>query len=286
MIFRILLGIYLTFHFSQLISYAEELFGSDMPYDYKLAPTYKILPNVLDYINASYFVILLTVVSVMFTFELYPRICAFVLWYGWAALFNRNPLIHNPGVPYVGWILLALMFVEDKPNKVVFNTTNWFLKRIQKDSLPKRVFWSGWILLAAGYTASGLHKLVTSPSWVDGTALQYVLESCLARDNLFRNLLVQFPNFLKFSTWMSLFLEISFLPLGVFYYTRGIYWLSYIALHLGILMLINFTDLTIGVLMIHLFTFDWDWTLSINDYISDKIKRKRELRYGSQKKTE
>lgn len=277
MISRIVLGIYLIFHFAQIIPYAEELFGNDMPFYYKLSPIYGILPNVLDIVNATYFVIFLTFISIMLTLERYPRICSFILWYGWAALFNRNPLIHNPGIPYVGWILLALMFAEKK-NKIFFNTSNWFLNYIQRDTIPKRIFWAGWILLAAGYTVSGLHKLVTSPSWLDGTALQHVLESCLARDNLLRDILVQFPTFLKVNTWLSLFLEISFLPLGIFYYTRGIYWMLYIGLHLGIIMLINFTDLTIGVLMIHLFTFDWEWTVGINSYISDRLK-KRELKY-------
>jgi len=274
MLFRITLGVYLFFHFLQLIPYAEELFGNQMPYDYKLSPVYGVLPNILDYINATYFVIFLTFISLIFTIELYPKRCAFILWYGWAALFNRNILIHNPGLPYVGWILLALIFVENDPNKIPFESNNWFLNHIQKDQIPKRVFWSGWILLTTGYTASGLHKLVTSPSWIDGTALQHVLEGCLARDNFLRDIIVQFPFFLKLSTWLSLFLEISFLPLGVFYYTRCVYWIMYMGLHLGILMLINFTDLTIGVLMIHLFTFDWDWVINI----SNKIKHYNILR--------
>lgn len=280
MIFRILLGLYLTVHFAELIPYTEELFGSQMPYDYKLSPIYGIFPNVLDYVSATYFVVFLTLVAITFTLEIYPRTTAFVLWYGWAALFNRNVLIANPGIPYVGWILLAMTLVDSDPDRVIFPTNNWFLKYIQRDRFPKRVFWSGWILLAAGYTCSGLHKLVTSPSWVNGTALQYVLESCLSRDNFLRDLIVQYPTFLKFSTWFSLFLEISFLPLGVFYHTRLPYWFLYVGFHLGILMLINFTDLTIGVLMIHLFTFDWNWTSSLIKHIQTKIKMKYQRKYG------
>lgn len=265
MIFRILLGLYLSFHFTQLVPYAEELFGNEMPYDHKLSPLFGFFPNILDYVNATFFLIFLTLLSVLLILEVYPRVSAFFLWYGWAALFNRNILISNPGLAYIGWSLLALTLVEEDPTRNLFSTSNFpsivsgWLKRAQRDKFPKRVFWSGWILLAAGYTASGLHKLVTSPSWVDGTALQYVLESCLARNSFLRNLLLQFPTFLKWSTWFSLFLEISFLPLGIFYYTRFVYWFIYIGFHLGILMLVNFSDLTIGVLMMHLFIFDWNW---------------------------
>jgi hypothetical protein len=64
---------------------------------------------------------------------------------------------------------------------------------------------------------------------------------------------------MKLSTWASLFLEISFLPLGIFDRLRLPYWVSFMVMHLGILSLIDFTDLTLGVLMIHLFTFDGRW---------------------------
>lgn len=261
MIFRIFLGIYLTFHFLSLISYAEELFGNQMPYDVTISPVYGILPNILDYsyVSATNFVLFLSIISMSFTFEYYPKLCALILWYGWAALFNRNILIHNPGIPYIGWILLAMTLVTEDKNRVVFKTNINFLKKIQYDKFPKRVFWSGWFLMAAGYTVSGLHKLIYSPSWYDGTALYHVLTSPLARDNILRDFLITCPNFLMFSTWLSLFLEIFFLPLGTFYHTRLCFWVLYMGFHFGILLLINFTDLTLGVMMIHLFTFNWDW---------------------------
>jgi len=279
MIFRILFGIYLTVHFCQLIPYAEETFGNDMPYDYTISPVYGKFPNILEYVNATYFIIFLTIISISFACELYSRVCAFILWYGWVALFNRNVLIHNPGLPYIGWILLAMTLVDKDDRKISFNTDNSFLKYIQYDKIPKRLFWSGWFLMAAGYTCSGLHKLLVSPSWVDGTGLQHVLESPIARDNILRDTLVQYPTFLKYNTWFSLFLEISFLPLGVFYHTRLPFWLIYMGFHIGILFLINFTDLTLGVMMIHLFTFDWEWTSMINTYISNKkTKRHKKLK--------
>lgn len=280
MIFRILLGLYLIYHFADLVPYAEELFGTQMPYDPKISPVYGIFPNILNYVNATYFIVFAVFISILFTIEYHPRICSFILWYCWAALFNRNVLILNPGLPYVGWILIAMTLVERDPNRVLFDTDYRFLKYIQQDRLPKRVFWAAWILMATGYTYSGLHKLMVSPSWVDGTALQHVLESCLARDNILRDMMVQFPLVLKFSTWFSLFLEISFLPLGVFYRTRFIFWVVYLGFHLGILFLINFSDLTIGVLMIHIMTFDWTWTIKFNNFMTDLVQKKHQEKYG------
>lgn len=286
MIFRILLGLYLVIHFAELVPYAEELFGSQMPYDPTISPVYGKFPNLLNHVNATAFLVFALIVSILFALEICPRICSFILWYCWASLFNRNVLISNPGLPYVGWILLAMSLVESDPERVLFNTNNRFLKYIQKDRLPKRVFWAAWILMASGYTFSGLHKLLFSPSWVDGTALQYVLESCLARDNILRDTLVQFPFFLKLNTWFSLFLEISFLPLGVFYYTRLPFWFIYMGFHLGILLLINFADLTWGVLMIHLMTFDWSWTTKFNEFMSEYVKQKFEEKFGTKEKAE
>jgi hypothetical protein len=39
-------------------------------------------------------------------------IFAFILWYQWACLLNINVFISNPGIPYVGWLLLAHAFLS------------------------------------------------------------------------------------------------------------------------------------------------------------------------------
>ncbi len=37
----------------------------------------------------------------------WDRAAALLVWYVWACLFSRNPLISNPSLPFVGWLLLA-----------------------------------------------------------------------------------------------------------------------------------------------------------------------------------
>jgi len=240
---RVVLGIYLTMHFAYLSIYSNLIFGTDMPFDARLSPIYGIIPNILNLewcIVAPLFLLFLMILSICLAIEFYPKVCAIVLWYGWVCLINRNLLINNPGIAYIGWMLLSMLFVEN-------------------GRLNRRVFWCAWFLMAAGYTASGLHKFMTSPSWTDGSALQHVLEGALARDNILVNTLLKFPSILRILTWFTLFLEISFLPLGVFYKTRFWYCIAYIALHVGILATINFTDLTWGVLCIHILTIDERW---------------------------
>jgi len=217
-----------------LIPYAEELFSTTgMISNPELSPT-NWYPNILNYVNATYFVSLLTMMCLFISND---WVCL-GLYYGWACLLNKNVFINNPGMAYVGWLLLVLGLGLERNRKV---------------------YWIAWFLMGLGYTVSGIHKL-QCPSWVDGYALKYVLESPIARDNFIRELLLSMPDIvLQFKTWGSLALEMLCLPLGMFYHTRKYYWFALLVLHFGIIMVIKFSDLTLGVLMIHFFVFDPEW---------------------------
>ena len=257
------MGAYLTFHFCSLISYAEELFGNQMPFDPTLSPTYHIFPNILSHVNARPFIIFLSFVSLLFTFGIGHCLCPLILWYGWAALLNRNVLIHNPGIPYIGWILFACAILSITTSNSSYQKNNNYFKRMFSSDMEKNISQNilimAWILMGLGYTISGLHKL-QCPSWIDGTALIHILNGPIARDNFIRDFMISLPPiFLKISAWGSLGLEILFLPLGMFYHTRFPFWIAYMVFHIGVLLMINFTDLTLGVMMIHFFTFDERW---------------------------
>ena len=241
------------------------------------SPTAGLFPNVLNWIDASpslvtFFLLCLTCSAFLFSLRLWaPRCLSLFLWYGWACLLNRNIFISNPGIPYVGLLLLAFSLITLTKTTTTTTTTT---KRDTDDvDEPKAqvlgeevnphvfpwLYWGGWTLYALGYTISGLHKL-QSPSWIDGSALHHVLQSPLSRDNaLCRFLLQSNPLILQVSTWMSLAAEITFLPLGLFYHTRKFYWLAFLSLHLGVLLVVNFTDLTLGVLAMHFFLLDSRW---------------------------
>jgi predicted DCC family thiol-disulfide oxidoreductase YuxK len=116
--------------------------------------------------------------------------------------------------------------------------------------------------MSLAYTYSGYTKLV-SPSWVDGSALSRVLSNPLARDTFLRTLLLSLPPwFLKIGSWSALGLELSFAPLALFRGLRPWVWLAMVTLHLGLMLLVNFADLTAGMLILHLFTFDPAWVPS------------------------
>lgn len=266
-VFQLLFGGYLAVHFAQLVPHATELFGrAGMIADPQLSPTYGFFPNVLNWIDSSTaalssFLLVLSLLSVIFALRLYaPRRIALLLWYGWACLLNRNVLISNPGIPYIGLLLLAFTLIKIKRPGV--DEQQGLAPGLSTQVFPW-IYWGGWTLYALGYTISGLHKL-QSPSWLDGSALHHVLRSPLSRDNALCHFLLNTnPLVLQVSTWASLLVEITFLPLGLFYHTRKFYWLAFLALHLGVLMVVNFTDLTLGVLAMHFFLLDPRWFFSV-----------------------
>ncbi len=260
-VFRILFGTYLLQHFLWLLPAGAELFSNQgVLADPKLNPTHGLLPNPLEWWGTPGFVTGflagLAVLSAAFMLGFWRRWAALLLWYGWACLFNRNNLISNPSLPYVGLILLFCVFVPEgeplsfrggrgrKPGE-------WFF--------PAGIYWGAWGLMAVGYTFSGLIKL-GSPSWVDGTAFHHLIDNPLARPGFFRDLFLGLPaGVISLFTWFVLASEILFLPLSIWRSGRLVAWTGMLIMHLGIILMVDFADLSFGMVMLHLFTFDPAW---------------------------
>jgi len=125
--------------------------------------------------------------------------------------------------------------------------------------MPQPIWRAAWILMALGYSYGGVTKL-GSRSWVDGTAIRYLLENPFARPGIVRDLLVSLPDpLLRVATWGTLGLELLFVPLALFRRVRPLLWSALLAIHLMLVVLIDFTDLSLGMIMLHLFTFDPAW---------------------------
>lgn len=254
--FRMVFGYYLTVHFAQLTPDAAELFSREgMLRDAQLNFTFGLLPNPLEHWDspafATLFTLALALLSAAFALGFCRRFAAFLLWFGWACLFNRNNLISNPAVPYVGMLLLLTILVPaGEPLSLNRKKGNW--------EFPAGVYWAAWALLAIGYGFSGWTKL-QSPSWLDGSALTHLLNNPLARPGFVRETLLQFPEGLRFLTWATLALELLFVPLSLHHLERFVAWSAMSFLHIAIMFVIAFADLSIGMLMIHLFLFDPAW---------------------------
>lgn len=253
--FRVVLGLYIVVHFLMLMPYAEELWGPrGMIPEPALNLTGGMLP--LAWVNiegaATGLVITMAVLGLALAIGWQRPTVSVLLWLGWASLFDRNNLIANPGIPYVGWLLLVCAVVpRGEPLSFGGTREGWHLPRV--------LYIGAWLLMAVGYTISGIDKWM-APSWRDGTAIVHLLENPLARDTWLREWMLSWPLGLhRAMTWSILAMEMLFLPLALFARTRIIAWGGMMLMHLGILCIVDFADLTIGMLMIHVFTLEERW---------------------------
>ncbi len=259
-LFRIALGLWLAWHFAELAPWAAELFSAKgVLADPALNPIHGLFPNPLAWVGAPWFSVAWCVLGTGLALLLamgWQRLwVSLALWFVWAALFNRNVLISNPSIPYVGLLLLLLTLVPDG------EPWRWRGKKVapQDWKMPVGVWVAAWVLMAAGYTFSGVVKLA-SPSWLDGSAFGHLINNPLARPGWFRDTALGFPEWTKaVLTWGALAAEIAFLPLCLTRRGRAWAWFAMVGMHLGILLVVDFADLTMGMLMLHAFTFDPAW---------------------------
>lgn len=250
-LWRVTFALYLAVHFVQLFSWAREMFSNRgvLP-DATASPLLFLFPNVLAVWDSPAFVqgMLGAAVALcgLLAVGQWDRAAAVGLWYVLACLFGRNPLISNPSLPYVGWLLLAHAVMPSS--------------RLGRDwRMPPGIYFAAWVVMAIGYSYSGATKLV-SPSWLDGSALSRILENPLSRPNAVRDLLASLPAVvLQVATWGALLLELLFAPLAISTYLRPLVWGAMLAMHLALLTLIDFADLSFGMIILHLFTFDPAW---------------------------
>jgi predicted DCC family thiol-disulfide oxidoreductase YuxK len=261
-LFRWVFGAYLFIHFLQLVPWGGELFSNQgvLPVASSSPVLYRF-PNILALWDSTGFVTILLLVAtglaMLFAVGRYDRIAALGLWYIWACLYGRNPLISNPSIPYVGLLLLAHVCISPSPfglrtaRKRAFVEPSWRMA----DSIYTVV----WILMAVGYTYSGATKLA-SPSWVNGKALSYMLDNPLARGGLVSQVLLSLPDLLlRLATWGAMAFELCFAPLALLRKLRPWLWAGMFCMHLCLIVAVDFADLSLGMVMLHLFTFNPAW---------------------------
>lgn len=261
-LFRAVFALYLLAHFLPFLPWGRKVFLHEEAPSREVANLLlPVFPNVpvLGASPATVTVVLAAgaVLSVFLGIGLYDRVAALGLWYIWACLFGRDPLLANPSIPFVGWLLLAHAFLPPAPYG------SWAARgRVDPGGgwhMPPAVFAAAWIVLAISYTYSGYTKFV-SPSWRDGTVLAHVLDNPLARPSWLREMLLSLPSWLlHLGTWTALALELTFAPLVLLSRLRPWLWGMMLLMHLSLLLVIGFVDLSLCMVMFHLFTWDPGW---------------------------
>jgi predicted DCC family thiol-disulfide oxidoreductase YuxK len=187
----------------------------------------------------------------------FDRVGALAAWYVLACLFGRNPLILNPALPFVGWLLLVHAVLPAAPYG------SWAAAGRSDPrgawSMPPALLAAAWVVMCVGYSYSGYTKLV-SPSWVDASAMERVLSNPLARPGVLRTALLALPDpFLRLASWSALGMELAYAPLALFRRLRPWIWLAMVGMHVGLMALVSFAELSLGMILLHLFTFDPAW---------------------------
>jgi hypothetical protein len=261
-VYRALLGSFLIVHFAMLVPYGAEVFATGGTIaSGGLSPLMGVLPNPLAILDSP-----AAVTALLFA----GMVCGLWIATGWfdragavlAALilgwlFQRNPLIANPSLPLLGWLLVLHVFVPTRPFGSV---AAWLARDARPDwRFPRHLFLAAWVVLALSYTYSGYTKLL-SPAWMDGETIRLVLENPLARDHALRDFVLALPPaYLKWLTWTVLWIELLFAPLALFRRLRPVLWLGMLGAQFGFLVFLNFADLTFPMLLAHLLTFDRRW---------------------------
>ncbi|HTU23350.1 MAG TPA: DCC1-like thiol-disulfide oxidoreductase family protein [Gemmataceae bacterium] len=261
-LYRAVFAMYLLAHFLPFLPWGRKVFlKAPLSLPSSATSLEHVFPNVpvLSDSPAVAAVLLAAgaVLSVFFGIGLFDRAAALGLWYIWACLFDRDPLIANPSIPFVGWLLLAHVFLPPAPYG------SWAARgRVDPGGgwrMPPAIFAAAWIVLAISYTYSGYTKLA-SFSWRDGTALARVLDNPLARPGWLREALLNLPSWLlHLGTWTALAFELAFAPLALLPRLRPWLWGMMLLMHLSLILVIDFADLSLGMVMMHLFTWDPGW---------------------------
>src|SRR5689334_15915436 len=163
LIFRVTFGLYLAYHFLRLLAWGSELFSSKgvLPQG-AMSPLFHLFPNVFLLSDSPLFVQACLMAAAIFSFFLtigkYDRMMAVLVWYVWACLYGRNPLIGNPSLPFIGWMLLAYALIPPPSERKGLSSSSgdagsW--------KMPGDIFAAAWILMALAYSYSGYCKLIS-----------------------------------------------------------------------------------------------------------------------------
>ena len=255
-LWRVAMGGFLAVHFAALLPYAPEIYGPEGVFPDAstnlsagaLPPTPWLFSSALA-TRAT--VGGLTLLSVGFALGFARRLAAVLIWAGLVMLLHRNNLTHNVSLPYLGWLLLASTLVPTGEG-------GGFSRRDPDWAFPKALLLGAWVVFGVSYTLGGWVKL-QRPEWWTGDALGYVFERPITHAPVaYLASLLPEPT-LRLASWGSAGLEGVAAAMILLPSTRLVAWWGLTGLQLGILATMDLAELSVAVLLFHLFLYDPTW---------------------------
>ena len=259
-VFRMLLGALLFTHFVQLSLWAWGLSWSPgMIPDTGQSPLLAALANIFDLDDASGFLVALTIsavaASLLFLAGVADKLAAFYLCFALACLYGGNPFIANLSVNYLGWMLLAHLFLPKAPYGSL-------AARGRPDPgggwrFPFPIYLLTFAILAMSYLYRG-YTIALPPGHVGSEFLDLLFVDPLS--------LEYFP--LAFLGWLPAvvveILVVITMCLGYFFAllaygfrrVRPWFWSAIFIVQLSIVCLLDFSNPTVTMLLFHVFAFD------------------------------
>lgn len=188
--------------------------------------------------------IILTFACLIFL-NIFTPFFAFLCWLFCSSFLFNNLYLYGLNHDYSGWLLLAFSVVH-----------------ISKDKpfMPAVLYKGAWLILGLGYLASGYNKLMLTDYWHNGNALELLYTSSpvfIQIQGLEKNYFLHV--LLKLLTWVFMLAELFFLPALLNKYTRFIVYFILLFGHIGIASTTNMIEVSISILLFHVFIFDSRW---------------------------
>lgn len=201
-------------------------------------------------LNDSFFIGLMffnIFLGIYYAIGKYKRLAMLACWVSMGLIFIRIPISRSIHIPYLGHVMLLSLFIPDPEAK---NRINF----LSQDFMPKDIKIAAWILLGGTYLASAIFKGMTV-EWQSGQALYYIFQDIMPRQNFLRSFLLDHSWILMVTSYAVLLLEGLAWAMMFNKKSRAVLFILSALFHLGILISFRMGELSIGMLIVHVFLF-------------------------------
>ncbi len=257
---RVLFGTFLLFYSLRVTPYVLELYSESGPLGQyygvsRRSSSWFQFPGLLLISSSEIWVLFIHALQIalcfLFLIGYKRRLISLLLWYIMASFYNKNPMTYSIELPYHGWILLSCALIPEGESLSRRNCQpDW--------RFPPVLYWGAWLLVGFAYSYAGYSKFFT-PRWWEGGASYAILQSYHGY-TWFQSFLPLISSSL-FTFIDKAFVLTEFLA-APFYFIKRLRpaaWLITLSMHIPILFMMDVTQISLGMILIHFFIFDEQW---------------------------